>query len=107
MQTTGSLRTIGRSGAQALLLAAVGALGLGIGRWVVPATDSAPAGVFQPIEASTNGRPAHIMERKLAQMDAADARVRPATEVAGAASNGRPAHIMERKLAQMDAADAR
>lgn len=74
MQTTGSLRTIGRSGTQALVLTAVGALGLVIGRWVVPATDSAPAGVYQPTEASTIGRDSGITELKFAQMDAAEAR---------------------------------
>src|SRR3990172_7181969 len=107
MQTTGSLRTIGRSGTQALVLTAVGALGLVIGRWVVPATDSAPAGVYQPTEASTIGRVADITELKFAQMDAAEARVRPAADAVASASTGPASHITQLKFAQMDAADAR
>jgi len=107
MQTTGSLRTIGRSGTQALVLTAVGALGLVIGRWVVPATDSAPAGVYQPTEVSTIGRASGITELKFAQMDAAEARVRPATEAVASASTGHASGITELKLAQMDAAEAR
>ncbi len=107
MNTAQSQLTIRRVGAQALALVAVAALGLSLGRWVLPATDSAPAGVYQLIEASTNGGASDIMERKFAQMDAADARVRPATGVTGSASNGGASDIMERKFAQMDAADAR
>jgi hypothetical protein len=89
------------------MLAAVGALGLGIGRWVVPATDSAPARVYQPTEASTIGRVADITELKLAQMDAADARFRPAANAVASASTGRASGIVELKFAQMDAAEAR
>ena len=107
MQTTGSMRAIGKSGAQALLLAAVGVLGLGIGRWVVPATDSGQAEVYRPAAASTNGRAPHIVELKLAQMDAADVLVRTAAEVTGPASIGRASHIVRLKLAAMDYADAR
>ena len=104
MQATNSHRVNGSREAHALLLAAVGVLGLSIGRWVVPATDSAPPIAYRPVAASTSSLASSNAERKLIQMDAADdARTRANSEahdrIVGGSSAG------ERKLIQMDAAD--
>jgi hypothetical protein len=107
MQNTATFRTVTRGAVQLVVLAAVAAIGVSVGRWVIP--DDGSTGV--PAVRNTSAVPAtgqDIIERKLAQMDARDAR--HATAVAGfvRAPTARGADsIIERKFAEMDARDAR
>jgi len=116
MQDTTSLRFNGGFGAQALRLAIVGLLGLGmglgVGRWVVPATDSAPAASQRLVETSTSGLSSEIMSRKLTQMDASDNSIVAAVSEQPAGDNlqldpasASDGHVIGVKFAQMDAAD--
>lgn len=108
MQNAATFRTVTRGAVQFVVLAAVAVIGVSVGRWVVPEDGSAGATTVRYITTTAPAAGQDIIERKLAQMDARDAR--QGTAVAGAVtapSNAGAGSIIERKLAQMDAEDAR
>lgn len=102
MNTAQTHLTIRRGSVQALMLVAVGALGLSLGRWVVP--DATPATVTRTVEYSSSAVPSDVIQRKLAQMDARDAAYPVA--VAGSAQRPSAADVIGVKFAQMDAQDS-
>ncbi len=89
MQNSTTFRTVSRRSVQLAMLAAVAAVGVSVGRWVVPedsgsAASSAPSAGLGAQQAPVTRDPAlhaappkggSLMERKLAQMDAEDARL--------------------------------
>jgi hypothetical protein len=119
MQATGSMRTFGRSSVQLAVIAAVAVTGIAIGRWGIPAEDSATIVTSSRSDTvSTTDRLDNLVERKLAQMDAAEARYSTTATVTDEASGAEvlvdqanvapiQASAVDRKFAQMDAAEAR
>ena len=105
MQATGYLPTIRRSGVQVVIIAAVAAMGVGFGRWIVPTADSGST-VVTPTrsEPSVTARAEAISGLKLAQMDARDASHGTRSVLTASAPKDRG--IVQLKLAQMDARDA-
>ena len=101
MQNTATFRTVTRGTLQFLVVAAVAAVGISIGRWVIP--DSGTTGATAARLAGNETRSISTMERKLTQMDAWDDQF--GFVGASAAPAPRSASTMERKLAQMDAED--
>jgi hypothetical protein len=108
MQNTATFRTVTRGAVQLVVLAAVAAIGVSVGRWVIPDDGSTGVSAVRYNNSAAPDTGQDIIERKLAQMDARDAR--HATAVAGfvRAPTARGADsIIERKFAEMDARDAR
>lgn len=108
MQDIATFRTVIRGAIQIVVLAAVAAAGVSVGRWVVPEEGSTGAPAVRYVNSGAPAGGQDVMARKLAQMDAEDAR--HGTVVAGASSA--PAvssseSVVQRKLAQMDALDSR
>jgi len=107
MQNAAAFRTVTRNAVYLVALAAVAAAGVGVGRWVIP-EGSTGASTVRYISGIAPAAGQDAVERKLAQMDAEDAR--HGAVVAGfarAPSAPGAGSIMERKLAQMDKLDSR
>jgi hypothetical protein len=103
MQNTVTFRTVTRGAVQTVVLAAVAVIGVSVGHWVIPAEDSSGTTAVRYIEATAPAVSPDILERKLAQLDARDARY--TAPVTASAPTGKDS-IIDRKLAQMDAQDA-
>jgi hypothetical protein len=119
MQNTVTFRTVTRGAVQTVVLAAVAVIGVSVGHWVIPAEDSSGTTAVRYIEATAPAVSPDILERKLAQLDARDARY--TAPVTASAPTGKDSiidrklaqmvpgsdRIIDRKLAQMDALDGR
>jgi len=108
MQSSTTFRTVSRRSVQLALLATVAAVGVSVGRWVVPDASGSVAGHGVVLGAQQAPLPegrATLIERKFAQMDAQDASSLdgPAADLAALNSGG---SLIESKFAQMDAEDA-
>lgn len=108
MQNTATFRTATRGAIQIVILAAVAAIGVSVGRWAVPDGNTAVSERIVYISVVDPAAREDIIARKFAQMDAQDNRF--GTAVAGAVAapeTSGAASLIERKLAQMEAEDAR
>jgi hypothetical protein len=105
MHYTGSFHTISRTSTQVLILAAVAAAGIAVGRWAVPADHSSAVVAVTRVATPPSELSRARAEQKLVQMDqlgdqrAALAAVAPSSRTSLSAA--------ERKLIQMDQADDR
>jgi hypothetical protein len=89
-----------------VVIAAVAATGIAIGRWGIPADDSTGTTVSGLSTVATSGYEGQAAQQKFAQMDAAeDARDAGVSGLSNVVTGGYEGQAAQQKFAQMDAAE--
>jgi len=104
MQATGTVRTFGRSSVQLVVVAAVAAIGIAIGRWGIPADESSGTTASRSSSVATSGYQGQAAQQKWAQIDAVeDSRDAGSSGLSNVATVGYEGQAAQQKWAQMDA----